>query len=142
MKIWILSILSTLLITFSVALAYSSPSIVSDIKDAELACVNITKSEALIFKTTEPQKIWRTSQDREGRIRSKKALELGKVEIAGKLSARRLDYFRAHVTEGYQLVGVFDLESVGPFSLTVTSTYLPDGKPSIVTDHYNCSRAN
>ncbi len=142
MKICFLSILSTLIITFSFALAYSQPTQISDIKNAELTCVNLTKPEALVFKTTSPQKIWRTSQDREGRIKIAKALELGKIEIAGKLSARQLDYFKANVTESHQLVGVFDLESVGAFSLSVTSTFLPNGHRSLVTDHYNCSRTN
>ena len=142
MKIWFLSILSTLFITFSVAFAMASSTTVSDIKGADLVCINLTKSEALVFKTSAPQKIWRTIQDREGRVKNFQALQLGQAEIAGNLAARRLDSFKASITEGYQLTGAFDLQSAGEFALSVTSSYLPDGNRGNVTDHYNCTREN
>lgn len=139
---WFLSILSTLLVTFSLAFAMAAPSTVSDIKGADIVCINLTKSEALVFKTSKPQKIWRTSQDREGHVKNSQALQLGLVEIASSVEGKKIAYFRASITEGYQLAGSFDLQTAAEFSLSVTSTYLPDGNRGNVTDYYNCSKTN
>ena len=143
MKISFLAILATLFLTFTNSLALAFDTIVSDIKDANVACMHMAKSEVLMFKVSKPQKIWRTQHDRDGKIKNIKALQLGQAEIFASAGSASMNSFRASITEGYQLNGFFENQAAdGTFSLSVTSSYLPDGNRSNVIDHYNCSLTN
>ena len=143
MKLNLLVILCALSFTITNNVALASSTTVSDIKDANIVCINLAKSEALVFKTTNPQKIWKTAQNREGKIKKNNALQLGQFEIYGNKTNESLHAFKAKITEGYQLIGTFESQSAdGEFSLSVLSTYLPDGNKSNITDYYNCSKTN
>lgn len=139
----LLAILATLFLTFTNSLVNAFPTTVSDIKDANVACVHMAKSEVLMFKVSKPQKVWHTQHDRDGKIKIYKALQLGQAEIFASKGSKGVNSFRANITEGYQLNGFFENQAAdGSFSLSVTSIYLPDGNRSNVIDHYNCSITN
>ncbi len=124
----------------SLKFAYAEGTTVSDIKKANIVCFHITKSEALVFKTTAPQRIWKTAQDREGKVKVGNALQLGIAKITLAEDDRTIHSFRAYVTEGYRMNGLFESGADGELALTVKSNYLPDGDRSNVTDQYNCSK--
>ncbi len=124
----------------SLKFAYAEGTIVTDIKNANIVCFHISKSEALVFKTSQPQKVWKTLQDSEGKVKTKNALQLGLSKMNLLSDLRSIESFNAYITEGYRLNGTFESSSDGELALSVTSTYLPDGDKSNVTDQYNCSR--
>lgn len=124
----------------SLKFAYAEGTIVTDIKNANIVCFHISKSEALVFKTSQPQKVWKTLQDSEGKVKTKNALQLGLSKMNLLSDLRSIESFNAYITEGYRLNGTFESGSDGELALSVTSTYLPDGDKSNVTDQYNCSK--
>lgn len=137
MKATLFSKLLATVIILSQVQAFAAKTTVSTIKDENVICFNVAKSDALVFKTTAPQKVWKAQQDREGKLKVKNALQLGQTELKQD-SKNDLKNFKAEMTEGYQLSGSFDGQVDGDFPLTVTSTYLPEGNKSKVIDHYNC----
>ncbi len=112
----------------------------SEIKDYNYVCMHASKPDALIFKTTTPQKIWRTTIDRNGQITKGKAFELSKIDINAESINRagELASFKGQLTKNYEIRGFFAKDSDGELPLTVISTYLPDGKSSQIKDNYNC----
>ena len=124
----------------SLKFAYAKGTFASDIKNANIVCFHISKSEALVFKTSKPQKIWKTLQDSEGKVKTKNALQLGLSNMNLISDSKSIDSFNAYITEGYRLNGTFESSSDGDLALSVTSTYLPDGDKSVATDQYNCSK--
>ncbi len=124
----------------SIQFAYAEGTTVSDIKKADVVCFHISKSEALVFKTATPQRIWKTAQDREGHVKISNALQLGIAKVNLAEDGTSIHSFRAYITEGYRLNGTFENGADGEFALSVTSIYLPDGDKSNVTDQYNCSK--
>ena len=131
---------SAFTVMFSQNFANAGDTTVSDIKNQNLICFHVSKSEALVFKTTSPQKIWKTLQDREGKIKTYKALQLGLAKIDADADLKEYNSFKANVTEGYQLSGSFENQTDSEVALTVTSTFLPNSEKSNITDNYNCSR--
>ena len=120
----------------SLNFAYAEGTTVSNIKNANIVCFHISKSEALVFKISQPQKIWKTLQDSEGKVKTKNALQLGLSNMNLISDSKSID----SITEGYRLNGKFESGSDGELALSVTSTYLPDGDKSVATDQYNCSK--
>lgn len=137
MKATLFSKLLTTVIFLSQVQAFAAKTTVSTIKDEDVICFNVSKPDALVFKTTSPQKVWKAQQDREGKLKIKNALQLGAAEL-NQDSSNGLKNFKAKMTENYQISGSFDSQVDGDSPLTVTSTYLPEGNKSAVTDHYNC----
>ena len=140
MKSILLSAFSAIALLVSQNFANATVSTVSDIKNPNFVCFHISKSEALVFKTTNPQRIWKTLQDREGKIKTYKALQLGLSEMDLTSDFKAIDTFKANVTKDYQLLGSFEAQPDGEIALSVTLNYLPDGSRSNITDQYNCSR--
>lgn len=140
----ILLTLSAFAMMFTQTIANAKATTVSHIKSPNLVCFHISKPEALVFKTSAPQKIWKTLQDKEGKIKTLNALQLGisKMDVAGDLVGDLAEgnSFKAQLLPGYQLSGAFENQTDGEVALSVTSTYLPDGNKSNITDQYNCSR--
>ena len=141
MKSILVSAFSAFALLFSQNFANAGDTTVSDIKNPNLICFHVSKSEALVFKTTTPQRVWRTLQDREGKIKTYKALQLGLAKIDIDSELKEFNSFKANVTEGYQLTGSFENQTDGEVALSVSSTYLPGSDKSNITDNYNCSRA-
>ena len=114
--------------------------ILSEIKNYNYVCMHITKPDALVFKTSTPQKIWRTTIDRSGQITKGKAFELSQPLINAEAINRvgELASFKAQLTKNYQIKGFFAKDTDGELPLTVVSTYLPDGNTSQIKDRYNC----
>ena len=112
----------------------------SEIKDFNYVCMHVTKPEALVFKTSAPQKIWRTTIDRTGQITKGKAFELSQPVINAQAINRtgELASFQAKLAKNYQIKGYFAKDTDGELPLTVVSTYLPDGSTSQLKDRYNC----
>ncbi len=112
----------------------------SDIKDYNYVCMHITKPEALVFKTSAPQKIWKTAIAKNGDIKKEKAMQLGQIQINAQnlKDNSQVATFRANVAAGYQIKGLFEKDTDGELPLTVVSSYLPDGISATVKDHYNC----
>lgn len=132
------TILVLTILTVTLSQAFAAKTTVSNIKEENVVCFNVSKPDALVFKTTAPVKIWKAGQDKEGKLKVKNALELGESSIGQDADLNRLDGFKAEVTKGYEISGVFDQLSDGDIPLTVTSKYLPDSSKSNVVDHYNC----
>ncbi len=112
----------------------------SDIKDYNYVCMHISKPEALVFKTTSPQKIWKTSIAANGEIKKDLAMQLGKIQISAQnlKDKNNVATFKADMAVGYQIKGLFEKDTDGELPLTVVSNYLPDGITNSVKDHYNC----
>ena len=113
----------------------------SQIKDYNYVCTHTTKPEALVFKTTTPQKIWRTGLNEKGEIKKNKAFELTKIKIntASLKNEGDVASFKANLAKDYELKGVFVKETDGEIPLTTISSYIPDGKQSQIKDKYNCT---
>lgn len=141
MKSMLVSAFSAFALLFSQNFANAGDTTVSDIKNPNLICFHVSKSEALVFKTSAPQRVWKTLQDREGKIKTYKALQLGLAKIDVDADLKEYNSFKANVTEGYQLSGLFENQTDGEVALAVTSTFLPNSEKSNITDNYNCSRA-
>ena len=124
----------------SLKFAYAKGTFASDIKNANIVCFHISKSEALVFKISKTQKIWKTLQNSDGTAKTINALQLGLSKMNLTSDLKSIDSFNAYLTEGYQLNGTFESSSDGELALSVTSTYQPDGDKSIATDQYNCSK--
>lgn len=110
------------------------------IEDPNYICIHTTKPEALVFKTTSPQKIWKTSVLKSGEIKKEKASEFKKVQvnsasinIEGKVAS-----FKAELTKNYEIKGLFEKQSDEDIRLTVVSNYIPDKNQSQRKDNYNC----
>lgn len=114
--------------------------ILSEIKNYNYICMHITKPDALVFKTSAPQKIWRTTIDRSGQITKGKAFELSQALINAEPINRagELASFKAQLAKNYQIKGYFAKNTDGELPLIVVSTYLPDGSTSQIKDRYNC----
>ncbi|MBC7421639.1 MAG: hypothetical protein H7328_13000 [Bdellovibrio sp.] len=128
-------------VSFTVAqVATAASTTRSDIKDFNYVCMHITKPEALVFKTTSPQKIWRTSINANGEIKKDRAMQLGQIQInAQNLKDKsKVATFKADMAVGYQIKGLFEQDTDGELPLTVVSSYLPDGITGSIKDHYNC----
>lgn len=112
----------------------------SNIKDYNYVCMHITKPEALVFKTSSPQRIWKTSINKDGQIKKDQAVQLGQIIINAQNvnSKNKIATFKADLGVGYQIKGLFESDIDGDLPLTVVSSYLPDGAPSSAKDHYNC----
>jgi hypothetical protein len=127
--------------TFSAAqLATASSTTRSYIKDYNYICMHVTKPEALVFKTSVPQKIWKTAIRKTGEIKKEKAIQLGQIQInAQNLKDKsQVATFKADVAAGYQIKGLFEKDTDGELPLTVVSEFLADGINSTIKDHYNC----
>lgn len=134
------SIQLVLLATLSLVVtnAFAASTTRSNIKDYNYVCMHITKPEALVFKTTSPQKIWKTSINKDGQIKKDKAIQLGQIIINAQNSKNKITTFKADLGVGYQIKGLMENDTDGELPLTVTSSYLPDGNLSSAKDHYNC----
>ncbi len=134
------SILSNASIKTSQNFVINNEPTFSDAKDYDYVCYNVTKPEALIFKTSAPQKIWKTSLNKEGQLKLKKAFQLNQIyvnsENINKLG--QVASFKASLAKNYEIKGLFEKESHDELPLTVVSSYLPDGTTSQIKDHYNC----
>lgn len=125
------------LILFSQIHAYAQPTTISDIKDENIICFSISKLDAFAFKTTPPYKIWKAQQDREGKLKVKKAFLLGNSEMSKDSEEGFLKGFNADLTAKHKLAGTFGSQIDGDFLLTVVSTVEDDGKGSVIS-RYNC----
>ncbi len=127
-----------LIATFNTLIATAA---VSDIKDHNYVCTHITKQEALVFKTTTPQKIWRTGLTEKGEIKIKSAFELSEIKINTEAINKegQVASFNALLTKNYEIKGLFAKDTDGDLPLTVITSYKPDGKQSQIRDSYNCS---
>lgn len=135
-----LYILSTL-VSFAFAQTASAASTTrSDIKDYNYVCMHISKPEALVFKTTSPQKIWKTAIDSKGDIKIAHAMQLGRIQINAQNLKDKTSVatFKADLAVGYQIKGLFEKDTDGELPLTVVADYTPDGTTSSIKDHYNC----
>lgn len=113
----------------------------SDIKDYNYVCMNINKPTALVFKTSTPQKIWRTTLTTDGQIKTKNAFELSHINLNSEyssLSTEKISSFKAQLEKNYEIKGLFEKDFDGDLPLTVVSTFTPEGKESQIIDHYNC----
>ena len=121
--------------------AISVMAAVSDIKDHNYVCTHIKKEEALVFKTTAPQKIWRTGLNEKGEIKTKNAFELSEIKINSDAINKegQVASFKAKLTKNYEIKGLFAKGTDQDLPLTVITNYTPDGKQSQITDRYNCS---
>ena len=112
----------------------------SEIRDHNYICMHVTKPEALVFKTSIPQKIWRTTIDRTGQITKGKAFELSHIAINGEAIEKvgQLASMKGQLAKNYEIKGYFAKDTDGDLPLTVVSTYLPGGTTSQIKDKYNC----
>jgi len=112
----------------------------SEIKDYDYVCYHVAKQEALVFKTSAPQKIWRTNLNKEGQIKTSKAFQLNQVSMNSENINKdgQVASFKGSLAKDYEIKGLFEKESDGELPLTVVSSYLPDGTTSQIKDHYNC----
>ena len=118
----------------------STTTSLSEIQNYNYVCIHVSKPEALVFKTTSPQKIWRTTLTRDGEIKKGKAFQLSQIQINGESIEKEgeLASFRAHLAKDYEIKGFFSKDTDEDLPLTVVSTYIPDGGTSQIKDHYNC----
>lgn len=137
------------LVLFSQTLALANPTTISDIKDENIICFNIStlKTDAYAFKTTPPYKIWKAQLDPEGKIKTKKAFLLGNADMSKDPDENYLKGFSAELTKKQKLAGTFNTSSLDEdFTLTVISTHEDDGKENKeskeskgnVVSRYNC----
>jgi hypothetical protein len=115
--------------------AHAYVATVSNITGENIICFNTAKSDALVFKTSDTQKIWKATHDKEGKLKVKNALQLGKTQLIFSTDGNYLKDFKADLTENYHLSGSFEAETDGDFSLKVTKT---EGDKGESFDYYNC----
>ena len=114
---------------------------VSDIKNYDYICTHITKAEVLVFKTSFPQKIWRTGLNEKGSIKIKKAFQLSQVKMnyVSLKEEGQVASFKAQLAKDYEIKGLFIKETDGEIPLTVISSYKLDPNLTPIKDRYNCS---
>ncbi|MBC7465060.1 MAG: hypothetical protein H7256_03640 [Bdellovibrio sp.] len=136
------------LVLFSKTIAFANPTTISDIKDENIICFNIStlKTDAYAFKTTAPYKVWKAQLDAEGKVKTKKAFLLGNSEMTKDPDENFLKGFSAELTKKQKLAGTFNNNSQmdDDFTLTVVTTHDDDGKEKNqeskgnVVSRYNC----
>ncbi len=133
--------MKVLIILITALQAFAATAAVSQIKDYNYVCTHITKPEALVFKTSSPQKIWRTTLNEKGQIKTGKAFQLSDIKINAEAINKegQVASFKARLAKNYELKGLFAKDTDGDLPLTVVSSYIPDGKLSQIKDRYNCS---
>lgn len=112
----------------------------SEIKNHNYICIHTKKPEALVFKTSSPQKIWRTTLTSEGKIKTQKAYEFKVTHINSEKINKdnEVASFKANIAKDYELKGLFTKKGEGDLPLVVISTYTPDKDQTKRTDNYNC----
>lgn len=133
-----LNLVLSLALSLAASSSFAASTTRSNIKDYNYVCMHITKPEALVFKTSSPQRIWKTSINKDGQIKKEQAIQLGQIIINAQNSKNKMAAFKADLGIGYQIKGSIETDIDGELPLTVTSSYLPDGAPSSAKDHYNC----
>lgn len=134
------AVFTVFLSTASFATAKPIKSVSSPIQEPNYICTHAQKPEALVFKTTAPQKAWKTQVLKTGEIKKGKAFELQKLQInapainiEGKIAS-----FKAELTKNYEIKGLFQKQTDEDIRLVVISRYTPDGNLSQRIDSYNC----
>lgn len=133
-------LIKSLTVASFVALSSLQATASTQIQDPNYVCVHTQKPEALVFKTSTPQKIWKTSLLKSGEIKRAKAFELKKpqinaasINIEGKVSS-----FKAELTKDYEVKGLFEKQTDEDIRLVVISNYAPQKKATQRKDSYNC----
>jgi len=73
------SLIAVVFTALKVIQAHAAKTEAKKIEDPNYICIHTNKPEALVFKTTSPQKIWKTSVLKTGEIKKEKASEFKKV---------------------------------------------------------------
>lgn len=124
------------------SLAASKPdkSVSSLIRDPNYVCTHAQRPEALVFKTTLPQKAWKTQVLKTGEIKKGKAFELQKLQInASAINIEgKVASFKAELTKNYEIKGLFQKHADEDIRLVVISKYTPEGNANQRIDSYNC----
>lgn len=116
----------------------ATPRTTQKITNFNYVCVHTQSSDTLVFKTTVPQKIWRTTLKQNGKIKLEAASELQNIQlnaatinIEGKAAS-----FKGELTKNYEIKGLFQKQIDEEIPLTVVTTYTPDKTQK--KDNYNC----
>lgn len=131
---------TTLISAYAAAATPSSASFTSPIQDPNYVCVHTEKPEALVFKTTSPQKVWRTPITKSGKFKKGKAFEFQKLQInAAAINIEgKVASFKAELAKNYEVKGLFEKQTDEDIRLTVVSNYTIDKGASQRKDNYNC----
>lgn len=110
----------------------------SEITDYNYVCTHTHQPDALVFKTSVPQKAWRTILQKNGEIKKGTAFELKKftvnaaaINIEGKAAS-----FKAELAKNYEIKGLFQKQTDNDIHLTVITNYTIDKNQRKET--YNC----
>lgn len=112
----------------------------SEIKNYDYVCLHTQKPEALVFKISEPQQIWRTTLNKHGQIKTKNAFYLDNVKINPEPlnTTGQVSSFKALLTKNYEIKGLFKKDLENEIPLTVISTYTPESAKNKLIETYNC----
>lgn len=110
----------------------------SEMKDYNYICIHIKKPEALVFKTSFPNKAWRTIVKSDGTIKEGKAFELSNLKLNG--AAINIDgrvaSFKANLAKDYEIKGLFQKQTDQDIKLSVITSFTIEN--NLKRDTYNC----
>jgi len=126
------------LILLSQIQAFAKPTTISDIKGESIICFNVSKPEAFAIKTTEPQKIWKAQVDKEGKLKVKKAFELGEEKLNIDKEQNALTGFTANLTDNITYEAKFTTQEDGDILLTLITTTQSEKEKGSEINRFNC----